>query len=60
MKSRHWMSDMMVMVQEYAIELHYVLDDDQSDKLDEFVMIIAEEFEFEDTGWIREKIQEYY
>ena len=54
------MSDMMVMVQEYAIELHYVLDDDQSDKLDEFVMIIAEEFEFEDTGWIREKIQEYY
>ena len=57
---RNEMSELEVRIAECAVELHYVLDDDQSDVLDTLVMDIADEFGIEDTEWIRNKIEENY
>ena len=54
------MSELEVRIAECAVELHYVLDDDQSDILDTLVMDVADEFGIEDTEWIRNKIEENY
>lgn len=54
------MSELDLAIKAAANEMHYVLDDDQSDTLDEFVMEIADEFNIIDTDWVREEIEKAY
>jgi len=50
------MSELDLAIRMAANEMRYVLDDDFSDRMDIAVMDIADEFNVENTDWIREKV----